>query len=195
MGLIILILGVQPILTNLFSSRKFTVTDMALLGACFIGLAISALGYHKIEQFSLMGILMAVLGLISITAGTITQSKITANPGFALLMQTVLAFIIFAAITAAKGFYFTPNASSVSALIWMGAVVSVGAFLLLMRMRMLRRSSADKVSTLFFLLPLLTMILESVFFQNHLNFMTITGVLIVYVSLYIYQFRPFKKVQ
>lgn len=193
LGLIILIFGVQPILTKLVSTRRFSATDMALLGACFIGLAISTLGYHRIEQFSLMGIVMAVLGLISITAGTIAQSRITANPGFALLMQTILAFIIFAAITAANGFHFTPNVSSVLALIWMGAVVSVGAFLLLMRM--LRRSSADKVSTLFFLLPLLTMILESVSFKNHLNIMTITGVLIVCVSLYIYQFRPFKKAQ
>ena len=72
----------------------------------------------------------------------------------------------------------------------MGGVVSVGAFLLLMRM--LRYSSAEKVSTLFFLLPLLTMILESFFFHHPLNFLTILGDVVVCISLFIYQFKPFK---
>ena len=52
---------------------------------------------------------------------------------------------------------------------------------------MLKYSSADKVSTLFFLLSLLTMILESLVVDTTLSALTIFGVLLVCASLFIYQ--------
>lgn len=188
LGIIILILGMQPIITKLATSNNVHYFDIALLGGCFVGLAIATLGYHKIEQINLLGIVMAACALICITFGTIIQSKITSNPILTLLLQTVVAFIIFGTTTAIKGLSFNVNFYSISALLWMGAVVSVGAFLLLMRM--LRHSNAEKVSTLFFLLPLLTMVLESIFFHKHLNLLTIFGGFMVCIILFIYQFKP-----
>ena len=67
----------------------------------------------------------------------------------------------------------------------MGAVVFVGLYLLLILM--LKYSAADKVSTLFFLLLLLTVILESLVVDSTLSALTIFGVLLVCVSLFIYQ--------
>ncbi|OAV01456.1 MULTISPECIES: DMT family transporter [Moraxella] len=189
LGMIILILGMQPIITKLATSNNVNYYDIALLGGCFIGLAIATLGYHKIEQINLLGIVMAACALISITFGTIIQSKITSNPILTLLLQTIVAFMIFGATTVMKGLSFNFNFYFISALLWMGAVVSVGAFLLLMRM--LRHSNAEKASTLFFLLPLLTMVLESIFFHKHLNLLTIFGSIMVCVVLFIYQFKTF----
>ena len=80
---------------------------------------------------------------------------------------------------------FEVNAYSLRSLVWMRAVFSVGAYLLLMLM--LKYSSADKVSTLFFLLSLLTMILESLVVDTTLSALTIFGVLLVCASLFIYQ--------
>ena len=86
---------------------------------------------------------------------------------------------------------FEVNAYSLRSLVWMRAVFSVGAYLLLMLM--LKYSSADKVSTLFFLLPLLTMILESLVVDTTLRELTIFGVLLICASLFIYQTQKSSK--
>ena len=67
----------------------------------------------------------------------------------------------------------------------MGAVVFVGLYLLLILM--LKYSAADKVSTLFFLLLLLTVILESLVVDSTLSALTIFGTILVCVDLFIYQ--------
>ena len=86
---------------------------------------------------------------------------------------------------------FEVNAYSLRSLVWMRAVFSVGAYLLLMLM--LKYSSADKVSTLFFLLPLLTMILESLVVDTTLSALIIFGVSLVCASLLVYQTQKSSK--
>lgn len=189
LGIINLILGIQPILTRLLSFKSVKVLDIGLLLLCFVGLAIATLGYHQVSSINLLGIVLAVGALLSITFGTMLQAKVTGEPVITLTVQTLITCLIFAMLTAVNGFKFSINGYSVMAVIWMGAVVSVGAFLLLIQM--LKYSSVDKVSTLFFLLPLLTMVLESIFFHIRLNALTIFGDVLVCASLYIYQFQPF----
>lgn len=189
LGIIILILGIQPIITRLLSIEKVNFLDISLLLLCFFGLALATLGYHSMRQVNGLGIILAIGALLSITFGTISQAKVTSEPIITLTLQTILAFMVFSVMVAFNGFAFTLNVYSITALLWMGAVVSVGAFLLLMKM--LKYSSVEKVSTLFFLLPLLTMLLESVFFHTPLNILTIFGDILVCVSLYMYQFQPF----
>lgn len=148
LGIIILILGIQPIVTKLMASAVLNKIDIILLVMCFIGLGIATLGYHNIEQINLIGIVLAIFALLSITFGTVIQARITTEPVLTLLIQTISALGIFAVLTAVNGFVFSFNVYSLAALIWMGAIVSVGAFLLLTLM--LRFRSAEKVSTLFF---------------------------------------------
>ena len=190
LGVIILVLGMQPIITKLVISNKIYYSDIALLISCFIGLTMATLGYHKIEQINLLGVIFAIFALTSITFGTIIQSEIIINPILTLLFQTIISFVIFGVFTAIEGMFFVFNAYSISALIWMGLVVSVGAFLLLMRM--LKYNSAEKISTLFFLLPLVTMLLESFFFNKKLNSLTIVGDILVCSSLFLYQYRSLR---
>ncbi|MDN3399180.1 EamA family transporter [Psychrobacter sp. APC 3426] len=148
-------------------------------------MVLSTLGYHSVDKINVSGIVLSVLALLSITFGTIAQAKVKAPPILTLLIQTIFSFLIFSAVTVYQGLFFEVNTYSLLSLVWMGAVVSVGAYLLLMLM--LKYSSADKVSTLFFLLPLLTMILESLVFDTTLSSLTIFGVILVCTSLFIYQ--------
>jgi drug/metabolite transporter (DMT)-like permease len=148
-------------------------------------LVLSTLGYHSVDKINVSGIVLSVLALLSITFGTIAQAKVKAPPILTLLIQTIFSFLIFSAVIVYQGLFFEVTAYSLLSLVWMGAVVSVGAYLLLMLM--LKYSSADKVSTLFFLLPLLTMILESLVFDTTLSTLTIFGVILVCTSLFIYQ--------
>jgi len=185
LGIIILVLGTQPILTSLLSANTVSIKNIILLAVCFSGLVLSTLGYHNIDKIDVSGIVLSVLALLSITFGTIAQAKVKTPPILTLLIQTTFSFLIFCAVIVYQGLSFEVNSYSLLSLVWMGAVVSVGAYLLLMLM--LKYSSADKVSTLFFLLPLLTMILESLVFDTTLSAATIVGVLLVCASLFIYQ--------
>lgn len=185
LGIIILVLGTQPILTSLLSANTVSIKNIMLLAICFSGLVLSTLGYHSVDKINVSGIVLSVLALLSITFGTIAQAKVKTPPILTLLIQTTFSFLIFCAVIVYQGLSFEVNSYSLLSLVWMGAVVSVGAYLLLMLM--LKYSSADKVSTLFFLLPLLTMILESLVFDTTLSAVTIVGVLLVCTSLFIYQ--------
>ena len=185
LDIIILVLGTQPILTSLLSANTVSIKNIILLAVCFSGLVLSTLGYHNIDKIDVSGIVLSVLALLSITFGTIAQAKVKTPPILTLLIQTTFSFLIFCAVIVYQGLSFEVNSYSLLSLVWMGAVVSVGAYLLLMLM--LKYSSADKVSTLFFLLPLLTMILESLVFDTTLSAATIVGVLLVCASLFIYQ--------
>ena len=185
LGIIILVLGIQPIITSLLSANTVSIKNVILLAICFSGLVLSTLGYHSVDKINVSGIVLSVLALLSITFGTIAQAEVKTPPILTLLIQTIFSFLIFSAIIVYQGLSFEVNAYSLLALVWMGVVVSVGAYLLLMLM--LKYSSADKVSTLFFLLPLLTMIFESLVFDTTLSALTIFGVILVCVSLLIYQ--------
>ena len=185
LGIIILVLGIQPIITSLLSANTVSVKNLILLSICFSGLVLSTLGYHSVDKINALGMLLSVLALLSITFGTIAQANVKTPPILTLLIQTIFSFLIFFTVVVYKGLSFEVNASSLLSLVWMGAVVSVGAYLLLMLM--LKYSAADKVSTLFFLLPLLTMILESLVFDSTLSALTIFGAILVCVSLFIYQ--------
>lgn len=185
LGIIILVLGIQPIITSLLSANTISIKNVILLAICFSGLVLSTLGYHTVDKINALGIVLSVLALLSITFGTIAQAKVKTPPILTLLIQTIFSFLIFSIVIIYHGLSFEVNAYSFLSLVWMGAVVSVGAYLLLMLM--LKYSSADKVSTLFFLLPLLTMILESLVFDTTLSALTIFGVILVCVSLFIYQ--------
>lgn len=185
LGIIILVLGIQPIITSLLSANTVSVKNLILLAIFFSGLVLSTLGYHSVEKINALGMMLSVLALLSITFGTIAQAKVKTPPILTLLIQTIFSFLIFSAVIVYQGLYFEVNAYSLLSLVWMGAVVSVGAYLLLMFM--LKYSAADKVSTLFFLLPLFTMILESLVFDSTLSALTIFGAILVCVSLFIYQ--------
>ena len=185
LGIIILVLGIQPIITSLLSANTVSVKNLILLAICFSGLVLSTLGYHSIDKINALGMMLSVLALLSITFGTIAQAKVKTPPILTLLIQTIFSFLIFSAVIVYQELSFEINTYSLLSLVWMGAVVSVGAYLLLMFM--LKYSAADKVSTLFFLLPLLTMILESLVFDSTLSALTIFGAILVCVSLFIYQ--------
>ena len=185
LGIIILVLGIQPIITSLLSANTVNVKNLILLAICFSGLVLSTLGYHSVDKINALGMMLSVLALLSITFGTIAQAKVKTPAILTLLIQTIFSFLIFSAVIVYQELSFEINTYSLLSLVWMGAVVSVGAYLLLMLM--LKYSAADKVSTLFFLLPLLTMILESLVFDSTLSALTIFGAILVCVSLFIYQ--------
>ncbi len=184
-GLIILILGTQPLLTMIFFLKQATIRQFLLLTTCFIGLCVSMLGYYTLNEINMFGIIFSVLSLLCITFGTIIQSKTSSHPLFMLWIQTMVAWVVFLLLACFKGITFQYHWQLVVASLWMGGVVSVGALLLLIAM--LNYNSVNKVSSLFFMLPILTIFLDSLIFKTDLSALSIIGAVVVCGSLFVYQ--------
>lgn len=185
LSLIILILGLQPILTMLFNIANITKFEWILVLGSFIGLLISVSGFYSIGYLNLLGVFFSILALISITWGTIIQSKIKSSVLYTLSIQVAISWVIFLFILIFKDFQVTWDPEFIISLLWMGVVVSIGALMLLMFM--LKNNSAQKVSMLFFLLPLMTILLDVLIFDAHLNLISIVGALIVCTCVFFYQ--------
>ncbi len=184
-GLIILILGTQPLLTMIFFLKQATIRQFLLLTTCFIGLCVSMLGYYTLNEINMFGIIFSVLSLLCITFGTIIQSKTSSHPLLMLWVQTMVAWVVFLLLACFKGITFQYHWKLVVASLWMGGVVSVGALLLLIAM--LNYNSVNKVSSLFFMLPILTIFLDSLIFKTDLSALSIIGAVVVCGSLFVYQ--------
>lgn len=185
LGLIILILGLQPILTLILQIKKTSFEQFLLLGFCFIGLSISLFGYYELKELNYYGLFFSFCSLLSITIGTIIQSKTSSDLFMMLWLQTLLAWFIFSIVILMKGIHFEYHWQLILASFWMGGVVSVGAILLLMLM--LKSNSVSKVSSLFFMLPILTIFFDSWVFLTSISWLSILGALIVCMSLWMFQ--------
>lgn len=185
LGLVILVLGTQPLLTIFFNIKSVTLSKFLLVIISLAGLFITVTSYKSSNNFNLLGFIFSFIALLSITIGTYLQSKIHSNILSTLLLQTFITWLCFFTIVLYDGLYVTWNLSFIASLLWMGGVVSVIAFLLLNYM--LSKNTAENVSMLFLLLPISTFILDAIIFKTPFSFNSIIGVLIVMISVFIFQ--------
>lgn len=185
LGLVILVLGTQPLLTIFFNIKSLTLSKFLLVIISLAGLFITVTSYKSSNNFNLLGFIFSFIALLSITIGTYLQSKIHSNILANLLLQTFIAWLCFFLIVLYDGLYVTWNVSFIASLLWMGSVVSVIAFLLLNYM--LSKNTAENVSMLFLLLPISTFILDAIIFKTPFSFTSIIGALIVMISVFIFQ--------
>ena len=96
------------------------------------------------------------------------------------MIQNGCASIVFVATSFVIGWHVNWTPNFVFSLSWMIVVVSTGAVLLLFYM--IQRNSASKVSVLFYLVPILTMLFDFIAFDTEIT-TTIMGALIVIASI------------
>lgn len=185
LGLVILVLGTQPLLTVFFNIKSLTLSKFLLVIISFTGLFITVTSYKSSNNFNLLGFIFSFIALLSITIGTYLQSKIHSNILSALAIQTFITWLCFFIIILYSGLQVTWNIYFIASLLWMGGVVSVIAFLLLNYM--LSKNTAENVSMLFLLLPISTFILDAIIFKTPFPLTSMIGVLIVMVSVFIFQ--------
>ncbi|MCE0494754.1 DMT family transporter [Vibrio salinus] len=104
-GLVALILGIQPLITPLFSREKITIKALILLVIAFVGLFISLFGSKDFSSFNWTGLLFAFLAVLSITLGSTYQKKIDVHPAISALVQNAFASIIFLIISLCNGWH------------------------------------------------------------------------------------------
>ena len=188
-GIAALIVTLQPILTNAMSgpilNEKVTTKQWigVLLG--FLGAAL-VLGLDVGTDIPLLGLIATIVALISITTSTIWQKKLSNNLplpvsnfyqaiGGCLFHILIIIFFIEPYIDFTKTF-----------IIAMGHqifLVSFGAFTILMFL--IKKNSASKTVSIFFLIPTISAIMAWLFLNESLTNLDLAGFLITTIGVYI----------
>jgi drug/metabolite transporter (DMT)-like permease len=180
-GITALILATQPLFTAVFANR---VMGERLVFAQWLGVALGLAGvmlvvWHKINlQAVTVGSLCAVaISLTSITAGTLYQRSFcrTADLRSSALIQFSMSMLVLAPLAwKVEGFVIRwswPMVISIMFLVIFASILAVNALHTLMR-----RGHATKVTSLFFLTPIVAVLLEWAIFDVVPTWLSVAGI-------------------
>ena len=188
-GIAALIVTLQPVLTNAFSGPilKEKVTKKQWIGVIlgFSGASL-VLGLDIGSEIPLFGLIATIIALISITASTIWQKKLSNNLPLPVsnfyqaiggCLFHILVIIIFTEpyIDFTKTFFIAMSHQIF--------LVSFGAFTILMFL--IKKNSASKTVSIFFLIPTTSALMAWFFLDETLNNLDLIGFFITTVGVYI----------
>lgn len=183
-GMLAIVLGCQPLLTPVLALERIGGKGYMVLLLGFVGLVIAVTGGGAVDVVTVPGLIFASLSVLAMTFGTILQKHTNVHVMSSVLVQYCLSSAIFAFGVGLYGFDAKLTPQFIFSALWMIVVVSVGAVLLLVYM--LKGDKASKVSTLFFLVPVITYLLDYLVYDAPLSLLTIIGGTMVVSSLLIY---------
>lgn len=187
-GVMATIMGVQPILTAVLVERSRSGSRMFGLSLGLAGLVLVV--YQGIgDGGSLAGMLFGVLGMLSMTGGSIMQKRITDNPLGTLPVQYFAGAVVCAVFVPFQPFHFEHSIGFYVPVIYMGLVVSVLATFLLYRL--IAQGNLVNVTSLFYLVPAVTAIMDYLIFGNRLALLSMLGMVLIVVGL-VFVFRKVK---
>ena len=184
-----LIVGLQPILTNILSGpilkEKVTFTQWVGILLGLIG-TVLVIGLDIGKTIPLLGIIASIVALIGATTATIWQKKFTNKLSLTVnnFYQAVAAaiFLFFVSLLFEISYiHFTR--SFILSMGWQIIMVSFGAFTILMYL--INIGSASKTSNLFFLVPPTTAIMAWFVLEEQLLRNDLIGLLIAALGVYI----------
>ena len=188
-GIAALIVTLQPILTNILSgpilNEKITIKQWigALLG--FVG-AILVLGFDFGSKIPVLGLVATVIALISITTSTIWQKKLSNKLPLSVSNFYQAAggclFHVLVVIFFAKPFI-NFSTTFILAMSHQIFLVSFGAFTILMFL--IKKNSASKTVSIFFLIPAVSAFMGWFFLDEILTKIDLVGFLIASTGVYI----------
>ena len=184
-----LIVTLQPILTNIFAvpflGEKVSLKQWigVLLG--FFGASI-VLGIDIGNNIPLLGLIATIISLLAITLSTIWQKKISNNLplsvnnfyqaiGGCLFHVLIIIFFTKPYIEFTKTFLIAMSHQII--------LVSFGAFTILMFL--IKKNSASKTVSIFFLIPATSAFMAWLFLNENLTHLDLVGFLITTIGVYI----------
>ena len=184
-----LIVGLQPILTNILSGPilRERVTFIQWLGISlgFIG-TVLVIGYDIGKSVPVLGVISSIVALLGATIATIWQKKFTNNITLSVnnFYQAFAASIFLFFISL---FFEIPfinfDDRFILSMGWQIIMVSFGAYAILMYL--IKKGTASKTSNLFFLVPPVTAIMAWMVLGEELLLLDIIGLLICAFGVYI----------
>ena len=188
-GIAALIVTLQPVLTNALSGpmlgEKVTIKQWigVLLG--FVGASL-VLGLDVGSEIPLAGLIATILALISITISTIWQKKLSNNlplsvSNFYQAIGGCLFHVLIVIIFTEPYINFTTT--FILAMSHQIFLVSFGAFTILMFL--IKKNSASKTVSIFFLIPTTSAFMAWLFLNESLTKLDLIGFIITSVGVYI----------
>ena len=184
-----LIVGLQPVLTNILSGPilKERITFIQWIGILlgFIG-TILVIGYDIGVKIPIIGLAASIVALLGATIATIWQKKITSNLTLSVnnfyqaFAASIFLFIISLIFEVPSINFDTRFNLSMG---WQIIMVSFGAYAILMYL--IKTGTASKTSSLFFLVPPVTAIMAWQVLDEKLSIIDIIGLLICAFGVYI----------
>ena len=184
-----LIVGLQPVLTNILSGpilkEKVTFTQwmgilMGLIGTVFV------IGLDVGKSIPILGIIASIVALIGATTATIWQKKFTNKLSLSInnFYQALAAaiFLLLASLIFEIS-YINFTTSFILSMGWQIIMVSFGAFTILMYL--IKIGSASKTSNLFFLVPPTTAVMAWFVLGEELYRNDLIGLMIASIGVFI----------
>jgi drug/metabolite transporter (DMT)-like permease len=157
-GLLATLLGVQPIATLVLTERPLARSRFGGLALALAGLVLLLLDSVLAARVSHAGLLSALAALACMTAGTLLQKRLDQSPLEVMPLQYAVALALCLVLLPLAPVRVQWNASLLLAVAWLGLVISVAATLLLYRL--LRAGNLVNVTSLFYLVPAGTALLD-----------------------------------
>ncbi len=188
-GIAALIVTLQPVLTNALSGPilnekvSFKQWIGVLLG--FTG-AVLVLGFDVGSNIPMLGLVATIVALISITASTIWQKKLSNNLPLSVsnFYQAVGGCLFHTLVILLFGKpYINFSETFILAMGHQIFLVSFGAFTILMFL--IKKNSASKTVSIFFLIPTTSALMAWIFLNESLTNLDIFGFLITTIGVYI----------
>ena len=189
-GIAALIVTLQPVLTNALAgpilNEKITLNKWigVLLG--FTG-ATLVIGFDIGSSLPIFGIIAVLISLIAVTSATLWQKKISNNLPLSVsnMYQAIGGFIfhLFVIIFFIQKPFIDFSTTFIIAMSHQILLVSFGAFTILMFL--IKRNSASKTVSVFFLIPPTSAIMAWLFLGESLNNVDIFGFIIATLGVYI----------
>jgi len=183
-GVLATVLGVQPILTLLWAERRVSLARLAGLMLALGGLVTIVADSLLAARLSASGWACALAALVCMTTGAIWQKGVKQPPLAVLPLQYAVALamcLVCLPFQPFQPFRFAHVAGFYVPLLWMGIVISVVATLLFYRL--IQRGNLVNVTSLFYLVPPATVLLDFVFLGNRPAPLALAGMVAIPAGL------------
>ena len=180
-GLLATLLGVQPILTLLLTERRFSAARLSGLLLALGGLVLVVYQSLVLTRLSGLGMAFALGALLCTTFGALLQKRIRQAPAQVLPLQYLVTLLLYLLVLPTQPFHFEWSPDFLIPLLWLGLVISVVAQLLLYRL--IRSGNLVNVTSLFYLVPVVTVILDFLILGNAMPAMAVAGMVAILAGL------------
>tara|TARA_A100000164_G_C21896389_1_gene768147 strand:+ start:77 stop:934 length:858 start_codon:yes stop_codon:yes gene_type:complete len=184
-----LIVTLQPILTNILSNpilgEKISFNQWLGMFFGFIGAAM-VIGLEIGSNIPLSGLIATIIALLSITTSTLWQKKLNSNLPLSVnnMYQAIGGFIFhFMIIIIFVDPYINFTKTFILAMSHQIFLVSFGAFTILMLL--IKKNSASKTVSIFFLIPPTSAFMAWLFLNEKLMTLDLVGFVIATVGVFI----------
>ncbi len=189
-GIAALIVTLQPVLTNALAgpilNEKITLKKWFGVILGFFG-AILVIGFDVGKSLPFLGVIAVTISLIAVTAATLWQKKISNNLPLSVsnMYQAIGGFLfhLFIITFLIKKPFLIFSKTFILAISHQIFLVSFGAFTILMFL--IKKNSASKTVSVFFLIPPTSAVMAFIFLGEKLDLIDIIGFLIATIGVYI----------